>query len=91
MKIQPLANNILIDIEKAPEKTASGIIIPGMEDKKMEVGTVVAVGYDVDILIEKGVKILFKAYSADTIELEGKEYNFIKSDDILALYGGTPA
>lgn len=83
MKTKPLANNVLIKIEKADSATKSGIILTSEQDKKLEKAEVVEIGKDVK-LVKKGDIILFKAYSPDTINLDDEELSFIKEEEILA-------
>jgi len=80
----PLFNNVLIEIQKQETVTTSGIILTTAEDKKLEKATVLAVGEDCTKL-KQGDTILFKSYSADTIELNRKEITFIKEEDVLAI------
>ena len=44
MKIQPLADRVLIKPAEAEQKTASGIIIPDTAKEKPQRGEVIAVG-----------------------------------------------
>ena len=42
--IEPLGEMVLIELEQAAEKTASGLMLPEAAREKMNVGTVVAAG-----------------------------------------------
>ncbi len=42
--IEPLASMVLIELEKAAEKTQSGLLLPEEARDKMNVGRIVAVG-----------------------------------------------
>ena len=44
--IEPLGEMVLIELEQAAEKTASGLMLPEAAREKMNVGTVVAAGPD---------------------------------------------
>lgn len=81
--IKPLSDRILIEVEKKAEVTSSGIYMPETDDEKLERAIVVEVGDEVTN-VKKGDAILFKGYSADTIDLEGEEVCFIKEEDVLA-------
>lgn len=83
MKTKPLSSNVLIKIEKADEKTKSGIVLISEQDKKLEKAEVIEVGKDVK-LVKKGDTILFKSYSPDTINIDDEELSFIKEEEILA-------
>jgi len=80
----PLFSNVLIEIQKQSTVTSSGIHLAVSEDKKLEKAIVLSIGEDCTKL-KVGETILFKAYSADTIELDQKEITFIKEEDILAI------
>ena len=82
--MKPLFDKVLISIEKEATHTSSGIILVNNDDKKLEQATVLAIGPDV-VTLQVGDTILFKSYSADTIELNGKEISFIKEEDALAV------
>ena len=82
MKISPLNNNVLIEIEKQPEVTRSGIIIATRENLITEKGIVIASSSKI---VMSGDVIYFKAYSLSPIEVNDKKYHFIKADDILAV------
>lgn len=83
----PLFENVLIEIEKVTEaKTASGLFLPSEEGKKLEKATVRAKGKDTkNKHIKVGDTILLKSFTYDTVELDGKEYSFVKESDILAV------
>ncbi|MDC0189497.1 co-chaperone GroES, partial [Flavobacteriales bacterium] len=44
MKIQPLADRVLVEPSAAETKTASGIIIPDSAQEKPQKGKIIAVG-----------------------------------------------
>lgn len=81
--IQPLFDQIQIDIKKAETVTSSGLILSENKDIKLEQATVLAVGPDVTT-VKVGDTILLKAYSADIIELNKEEISFVKEENVLA-------
>lgn len=87
MKIKPMDDRVLVEVQVEEEKTASGIIIPDTAKEKPRMGTVVAVGTDEDLQekVKEGNKILFAKYGGEEIELEGKEYKIVQRADILAV------
>jgi chaperonin GroES len=94
MKIQPCADNLLIESVKNEEKTKSGILLPASAEKERpEQGKVVAVGPGkknkqgqvVPVSIKVGDKVLFSKYGPNEIKVDGKEYLIAKEDDILAI------
>jgi len=87
--MNPLFDKILIDIQKAETVTSSGIILSRNEDQKLEKATILKLGPDCISTLQEGDTILFKSYSSDAIELDGKEYSFIKEEDVLCTYTTT--
>lgn len=94
MKIQPVADYILIEPISEGEKTKSGIIIPETADKERpEQGTIVAVGPGKlldsgdrrPMSFKKGEKVLFSKYGPTEISINGKDYLMAKEDDIMAI------
>lgn len=92
MKLTPLADRVVV--EGVEETTASGIVIPDTVDKdKPKKGKVVAVGKGrtsvngtlIPLTVKTGDVVVFKEYSPDEVEIEGKEYLIIKEEDILAI------
>jgi chaperonin GroES len=84
MKIQPLFDKVLIQPEKAEEKTASGIFIPDTaKQDKPQFGKVIAIGEKVKTL-KTGQKVVFAKYGPVELIIEGQEYLIVKEEDILA-------
>ena len=78
MNIQPLRNNILIDIHKV--ENAAGIIYANKDEEKVEKATVIAIGNHVSS-VEVGDVIFFKNYATDSIG----EYHIIEEDEVKAI------
>lgn len=88
MKIQPLADRVLIEPAPAEEKTAGGIYIPDTAKEKPQKGTVVAVGpgkKDEPTTVKKGDVVLYGKYSGTEINVEGSDYLMMRESDILAI------
>jgi len=93
VNLKPTAGNILIEPEEALRKTASGIVLPETAEEKPQKGKVLAVGPD-DIT-DSGTKrpspckvgdyVYYKKWGGNEIKIEGKEYLFVKFEDILAV------
>ena len=81
--IEPMGEMVLLEMENAPEKTESGLLLPEEAREKMNVGKVVAIGPDV-----KGLNIddpvIYRQYSGTKVEWLGIEYMLIKSEDLQA-------
>jgi len=82
MKIQPLNNNVLIEITKQ-EKTKSGIYLDVRSDLILEEAKVIAVPKGSQV--KKGDTIFFKAFAMDTVETDGKVFHFLREDQILGV------
>lgn len=80
--MKPLFSYIQIEIAK-PDKIQGGLIVPDAQEKRLEKAKVIAVGRDV-VVVKKGDTVLCKQFSTDTVELDGKEYSFIKEEDVFA-------
>ena len=88
MKIQPLADRVLIQPAEAEQKTASGIIIPDTAKEKPQRGTVVAVGKgtkDHEMTVKEGDNVLYGKYSGTEIDIDGTKYLIMKESDIFAI------
>ncbi len=85
-ELQPLNENVLLELaEKAGEqKTASGIIIPDSAKEKETTGKVVALGNIENPGISVGDTVLYKDFSGNELEFDGKKYLFIPYADVLA-------
>jgi len=88
LKIQPLADRVLVEPQEAETKTASGIIIPDSAKEKPQQGKVVAVGKgkkDHDMTVKVGDTVLYGKYSGSELKFEGRDYLIMREDDILAI------
>jgi len=95
-KIKPLADKVVIEALSEDEKlskTKSGIVIPEtVDNKKVDRGTVVAVGAGkfedgkkVPMEVKVGQMVVFSEFSADKIKVDDKEYYIIGEGNILAI------
>ena len=88
IKIQPLADRVLVEPAAAETKTASGIIIPDNAKEKPQKGTIVAVGNgkkDEPLTVKVGDTVLYGKYGGTELKLEGKDYLMMRESDILAI------
>ena len=85
-ELQPVNQNVLLDItdDKREQTTASGIIIPETAQEKQNVATVVAISNIENIEISVGDKVLYKSFSGNETEFEGKKYLVIQYAEIIA-------
>ena len=86
MKVKPLADRVLVKLEKNEAKTAGGIIIPDTAQEKTQQGVVVEVGDDKEaIKVKAGQKVMYDKYAGTQIKIEGEEYLILKMADIVAI------
>jgi len=85
-ELQPINQQVLLELEnhKAEQRTASGLIIPDSAKEKQNVGKVVAVSTIENVEIAVGDKVLYKDFTGNEFEFEGKKLLMIPYADILA-------
>lgn len=94
LNLKPTAGYLLIEPLEAETKTASGIYLPDSASEKPQKGKVIAVGAS---LSQDGQKVqspaklnevvFYKKWGGNEIKIEGREYLFVKFEDILAVEG----
>jgi len=88
MKVKPLADRVMVKLEKNEEKTAGGIIIPDTAQEKTQTGIVTAVGPGTEkiaITVKSGDKVMYDKYSGTQIKIDGEEHLILKMADIIAV------
>ena len=77
MKLQPLADRVILKMTEAEEKTKSGIIITGSAKEKPQVAEVIEVGpgglvegKEVKMTVKKGDKVVTNKYSGTEIKID---------------------
>lgn len=85
-ELQPVSPYVLLDIneESGEQRTAAGIIIPDTAKEKKKTAKVLAVSNIENAEIAVGDTVLYKSFSGDEIEYDGKKYLLIPYADILA-------
>ena len=81
--IQPLADYIVAQVEKAETKTASGLYLPDKAQEKPKTAKVLAVGKEAK-QIKVGDRILYKSYGPTDVRVNGEDFILVKEEDILA-------
>lgn len=87
MKIQPLADRVLVLPAPAEEKVG-GIIIPDTAKEKPLQGKIVAAGNgtkDEEMVLKEGDTVLYGKYAGTEIEFEGEKYLIMRQSDVLAV------
>ncbi|GHV76158.1 10 kDa chaperonin [Spirochaetia bacterium] len=88
MKVKPLADRVIVKLEKSEAKTAGGIIIPDNAQEKTQTGTVTAVGEGtekVKITVKAGDKVMYDKYAGTQVKFDGTEHLILKMADIIAI------
>jgi chaperonin GroES len=86
MKVKPLADRVMVKLEKNEAKTAGGIIIPDTAQEKTQQGTVVEVGDDKDVIkVKAGQKVMYDKYAGTQVKIDKDEYLILKMSDIIAV------
>jgi chaperonin GroES len=85
MKVIPLADRVMVKLEKNEAKTAGGIIIPDTAQEKTQTGTVVEIGDDKDVIkVKPGQKVMYDKYAGTQVKIDGVEHLILKMSDIIA-------
>ncbi len=93
-KLKPTAGHVLIEPVETEKTTAAGIVLPDTHDEKSQRGKVIAIGNSVyqdgrEIKPEFkiGDTVVYKKWGGDEVKLglSGKEFIFIKFEDVLAI------
>ena len=86
MKVKPLADRVMVKLDKNEAKTAAGIIIPDTAQEKTQQGVVVEVGDDKEaIKVKAGQKVMYDKYAGTQIKVDGVEHLILKMADIIAV------
>ncbi|MEK7171191.1 MAG: co-chaperone GroES [Patescibacteria group bacterium] len=97
MKLQPLADRLVVKPLDAETVSKSGIVIPDTAKEKPQEGEVMAVGpgrWDEDgekrlpMQVKVGDRVLFGKYAGDEFKLDGVEYKIIREDEVLGILKG---
>jgi chaperonin GroES len=94
VKIQPLADRIVVKPLEAMAKTKGGIVLPDTAKEKPQEGEVLAVGKGKvlnngqlqPLEVKVGDRILYGKYSGSEITtMEGEELLIMREEDVLAI------
>lgn len=92
MKLQPLADRVVLKLVEAEETTKSGIILTSSAQEKPQIAEVLAVGpggivdgNKVEMTVKVGDRVIMSKYSGTEVKLDGQEYTIVRQSDILAL------
>jgi chaperonin GroES len=94
VKIQPLADRVVIRPLEETEEKRGGLYIPDTAKEKPQQGEIVAVGPGrfekgerVPMEIRVGQRVLYGKYSGSEVTIEDEQLLIIKESDVLAVIG----
>ena len=92
MKLEPLADRVILKMVEAEETTKSGIILTTSAQEKPQVAEVLAVGpgglvdgKEVKMVVKVGDKVIIGKYAGTEVKMDGEECLVVRQNDILAL------
>ena len=94
INVKPVGEYIMVEPLEEEEKTASGLLIQSSQKgERPQRGKITALGNGkrdesgklIEFNVEVGQEVLFKKYSPEDIEIDGKSYLLMKESDILAV------
>jgi chaperonin GroES len=93
LKLNPLADRVVVKAAEAEEKTKGGIILPDTAKEKPVEGTIVAAGPGkvsdngelVKMTVKVDDKVLYGKYSGTEVTIDGEEYLIMRESDVFAI------
>lgn len=92
MKLNPLADRVVLKLTEAEETTKSGIILSNSAKEKPQIAVVLAVGpggnvegKDIVMHVKVGDKVITSKYSGTEVKVDGEELVIVRQNDILAV------
>jgi chaperonin GroES len=93
LKLNPLADRVVVKAAEAEEKTKGGIILPDTAKEKPVEGTIVAAGPGkisdtgevIKMTVKVGDKVLYGKYSGTDVTIDGEEYLIMRESDVFAI------
>ena len=93
IKLQPLADRLVVKPKPREEVTKGGIVLPDSAKEKPRRGTIISVGDGKlledgsrsDFQVKVGDTVLFSSYGGTEIKLDSEEFIIMEESDILAV------
>ena len=82
--LKPLGDRILVELDKAEEVTAGGLIIPDSVQDKGFRGKVLAIGDDTKH-VQIGYRVFISKFSGVAMNLNDKDCVLLREEDTLAI------
>lgn len=90
--IKPLFDKVVVQADKAEEKSKGGLYLTTASQEKPQTCIVVAVGpggvvdgKEITMQVAVGDKVLCAKYAGTDVKVDGEEYTIIRQSDILAI------
>jgi len=96
VNIKPLGDRVLVkQLEEEGEQVRDGIIIPDSAKEKPQEAEVIALGTGKkeadgkvsEFAVAVGDKVIISKYGGTEVKVDGKAYQLLREDDILAIVG----
>ncbi len=92
VKLQPLADRVVVKPIEREEKTKSGIYLPDTAKEKPEEGEVIAIGPGrltedgkrIAMDVKVGDIVIYARYGGSPVKIDGEELIILRESDILA-------
>ncbi len=92
MKLKPLGDRVVIQVNAEETTTTSGIVLPGSAQEKPQQGKIIAVGSGevidgkkVPLDVKVGDEVIYSKYSGSEVKVGDDKYLIVKQSDILAI------
>lgn len=93
MKLNPLADRLVVEPLEQDEVTAGGIILPETAKEKPQQGKVIALGPGrlndqgkrIAMEVKLGDRVLYAKYAGTEVKLDGVKYLILRESDVLAV------
>ena len=87
MKLKPMADNVLLKAQEAPETTVSGIVLATATKEKPAIYEVVSAGpgtKDIAMTVKAGDRVVVAKHVGFDVTIDKVDYKFVKLEEILA-------
>ena len=87
MKLKPMADNVLLKAQEAPETTVSGIVLATATKEKPAIYEVVSAGpgtKEVAMTVAAGDRVVVAKNVGFDVTIDKVDYKFVKLEEILA-------
>jgi len=92
LNLKPTPGYLLIEPLEKEGRTASGIYLPDSAGEKPQKGKILGVGgpsfvdgQKIASPVKVGDSVIYKKWGGNEVKIEGKEYLFVKFEDVLAI------